>query len=70
LRTEEATAIAGQWLHKCDQLKRLDFNPSLYIKNDLKNVRGYLPSSKEKLKNDQPVLCNLLKLHNIIDDKS
>jgi hypothetical protein len=68
LRTEEATAIAGQWLHKCDQLKRLDFNSSLYIKNDLKNVKGYLPSSKEKLKNDQPGLYNILKVHKIIAD--
>ena len=62
LKAEESTEIAGQWLQKCDQLKRIDFNPSIIIKNDLKNVKKYLPPSKEKLKNEQQELYGILKL--------
>ena len=38
------------------------------IKNNLKNVKKYLPPSKEKLKKDQHELYEILKLHNIIDE--
>jgi hypothetical protein len=68
LSNEDSTKIASQWLQKCDQLKKIDFNSSIYIKNNLKKVKEYLPSSREKLKKDQPELYDILKLYNIVDE--
>jgi len=65
LTNEVAFNILNKWLQKCNELKKIDFDPTAYIKNDLKNVKGYLPPSKEKLKNQYLDLYNILK-HNDI----
>lgn len=53
LSNEESTKMANEWLQKCNGLRNLDFNTHMYIQNDLRRVKEYLPSSKEKLKKDQ-----------------
>jgi hypothetical protein len=62
---EEATRILSDWLRKCDETRKLDFNAQKEIKIKLKNVKSYLPSSQETLKTDQPDLSDLLSKHNI-----
>src|SRR6185437_11884438 len=60
LTNEETIEILNEWLQKCGRLKKIDFNPLIMIKNDLKNVREYKPTSKEKLKNEYKNLYDLL----------
>ncbi len=68
LSNEESIIILKEWLQKCDQLKKIDFNSSICIKNNLKKVKKYLPSSREKLKKEQHELYDTLKLHSVIDE--
>ena len=65
LTNENATNILKQWLQKCDKVKKIDFDSTAYIKNDLKNVKEYLPPSKVKLKNQYPEIYNILKYNKI-----
>ena len=53
-------------VQKCDKVKKIDFNSTLYIKSNLKNVKEYLPPSKEKLKNQYPEIYTILKYKKII----
>ena len=61
----EAIRILNDWLNKCDDVKKLDFNPQREIANRLRNVGPFLPSSRETLKKQQPELYSLLVRHNI-----
>jgi hypothetical protein len=67
LTSEEAFIILNEWLQKCDKLRKLDFIPKIKIKVDLKNVKIYLPPSKEKLKR-YTELYNILRTKNILSD--
>jgi hypothetical protein len=45
LSPDEAHGIVYEWLDKCSQLRRLDFNPTYRIKGVLNNSKGFLPVS-------------------------
>ena len=66
LTNENAINILNQWLQRCDKVKKIDFDSTVYIKSDLKNVKEYLPPSKEKLKNQYLQIYNILKYKKII----
>jgi len=66
LTKENSINILNQWLQRCDKVKKIDFDSTIYIKSDLKNVKEYLPPSKEKLKNQYPEIYNILKYKKII----
>lgn len=68
LSKEESTKISGEWLQKCDNLRRLDFNHYSYIQSDMKRVKEYLPFSKEKLKQEQTKLFHTFRSKNILSD--
>lgn len=65
---EDCIWILNEWINKCDRIKKIDFDSSLYVKNDLKNVKKYLPPSREKLKNQYTELYNILKDNNVFSD--
>ncbi|MGN6349443.1 MAG: DNA primase noncatalytic subunit PriX [Candidatus Nitrosocosmicus sp.] len=65
---DESMHLLNEWINKCDHIKKIDFDANSYIKNDLKNVKGYLPPSKEKLKNQYVELYYILKNNNIFLD--
>jgi hypothetical protein len=65
LSRDEAIIILSDWLRKCDEVRKLDFNAQREIIVRLKNVKSYLPSSKETLRKEQPELYNLLAKHNV-----
>ncbi len=66
LSNEEASRILMEWLERCEQIGKLDFSPTLVIKNNLRSVKTYLPPSVEKLKKDHTELYELLKLKSIV----
>ena len=66
LTNENAINILNQWLQRYDKVKKIDFDSTIYIKSDLKNVKEYLPPSKEKLKNQYTEIYNILKYKKII----
>ncbi len=66
LTTDDAAIIASEWLQKCDTLRKLDFIPQIYIQNDLRRVKAYLPSSKETLKQNQTGLYDIFRAKNIL----
>jgi hypothetical protein len=61
LSSDEAHGIIREWLDKCSQLRRLDFNPSYRIKSVLNSSKGFLPVSCEKLKTENVGFYNLLQ---------
>lgn len=65
LPRDEAVIILRNWLKKCDEVRKLDFNAQREINIRLKSVKSYLPSSKQTLKTEQPELYELLSKHNI-----
>jgi hypothetical protein len=66
LANEEVETILNEWLQKCSNLRKIDFNPQIKIKDDLKNVKKYLPPSKERLKKEYKELYNIFRSKNII----
>ena len=61
----EALKILDEWLKKCDRLRSLDFMPNKMIEDDMKNMRQYLPPSKDNLKDQYKELYYILNLlHN------
>ncbi len=60
LSHEEAFNVLRDWLNKCHQLKRLDFNVNQKIKNDLESVISYRPISFSNLKEENRELYNTL----------
>jgi hypothetical protein len=54
---EDTTNIVINWLNKCDQIKKLDFNCVQKIREGIKGAaKGYLPISREKLSEENPEL--------------
>ena len=68
LSHEESAPILNEWLQKCDQLNRLDFNPHLEIKYRLRHVGPFLPASKETLKREHTEIYRIFIAKNIISD--
>ncbi len=66
LTNEDTSILLKEWLQKCDGLRKLDFNSHVYLNNSLRNVKKYLPPSKEKLKDKYTELYRLLRSKNII----
>ncbi len=56
----EAFNLIGDWLNKCHQLKRLDFNVIQKIKYDLKSVCSYHPISFNYLKEENRELYDIV----------
>ncbi len=72
LPDNEVIAILTDWLKSCNDLRKLDFEPSKRIKENMKYAKTYLPISKTKLKEENLEIYKLLyqneynKLKNII----
>jgi hypothetical protein len=66
LSPDEVHGIVREWLDKCSQLRRLDFNPSYRIKSVLNNSKGFLPTSCEKLKTENQGFYNLLQENGVL----
>jgi hypothetical protein len=60
LSHDEAFNTIRDWLNKCRQLRRLDFNVNHKIKSDLESVNSYRPISFNNLKEESPELYNTL----------
>jgi hypothetical protein len=60
LSHDEAFNIIRDWLNKCHQLRRLDFNVNQKIKSDLESVNSYRPISFNNLKEENRELYNTL----------
>jgi hypothetical protein len=62
LPEQEVTDIIGDWLNRCNQLRQLDFNYKQKIKDGIEGAKeGYLPISREKLRNENSRLYFLLQ---------
>ena len=62
LSEQEATDIIKDCLSRCNQLRRLDFNYKQKIKDGIEGAKeGYLPISREKLRNENSRLYFLLQ---------
>jgi hypothetical protein len=58
---KEAYSVIKEWLDKCDNLEKLNFNTKLKIKEGLKGAsKGYFPISLEKLKEENKQLCDIV----------
>lgn len=64
---EETIILLDNWLNKCDELVKTDFNHRQFIKNNLRYVKSYLPPSRESLKSGLPELYEVLKVKKIIN---
>jgi DNA invertase Pin-like site-specific DNA recombinase len=64
LSCEECFNIIKEWLIKCDQLERLNFNSSQKIREGINAAtkKGYYPISLEKLKSESKELFYMLSL--------
>jgi hypothetical protein len=61
LPKEEACSVIKDWLDKCNELEKLNFNSKTKIKDGLKGAsKGYLPISMEKLKEENRQLYALV----------
>jgi hypothetical protein len=59
---QETLDIIKDWLDRCNQLRRLDFNYKQKIKDGIEGAKeGYLPIGREKLKNENSRLYFLLQ---------
>jgi hypothetical protein len=62
LSEQEVTDVIKDWLSRCNQLRRLDFNYRQKIKDGIEGAKeGYLPISREKLRNENSRLYFLLQ---------
>ena len=57
---DEAFNVIRDWLNKCHQLKRLDFNLNQNIKYDLDSVSSYCPISFNNLKEENRELYDIV----------
>ena len=53
LEYEQTFTILKDWLEKCNNLRKLDFNPDIEIKAKLRHVKHYNPISIKKMKDDK-----------------
>jgi hypothetical protein len=61
LSKEEACSIMNDWLDKCNELERLNFNAKAKIKEGLNGAsKGYRPISLEKLKEENKSLYDIV----------
>ena len=61
LPKEEAYSVMKEWLDKCDNIEKLNFNSKTKIKDGLKGAsKGFLPISMEKLKEENRQLYDLV----------
>ena len=61
LPKEESYSVMKDWLDKCNQLKRLDFNAKIKINEGLKGAgKGYFPISLGKLKEENKALYDMI----------
>ena len=58
---DKSFEILKTWLEKCNNLRKLDFNPYTEIKDKLRYVKHYNPVSIKTLENDNINLYLLLK---------
>ena len=66
LSERDTTNIIKMWLNQCDRLRRLDFNPNQKIGDGIEGAtKGYLPVSREKLKEENKALYNLVHNQNL-----
>ena len=65
LEYEESYKLLKTWLEKCNNLRRLDFNPNIEIKIRLRYVKHYQPISITTLKNNNKDLYLLLRQKDI-----
>ena len=57
LPKEESYSVMKDWLYRCNELERLNFNAKIKIKEGLKGAsKGYFPISIEKLKEENNAL--------------
>jgi hypothetical protein len=56
----QASKMMGDWLDKCNKVRRLDFEPRLKIYSIIKGNKGYKPISYSKLKEENKDLSKLL----------
>ena len=67
LPMQEVTNTIRNWLNRCNQLRRLDFNYKQKIKDGIEGAkRGYLPISLSKLKEENSGLYTVLHNRNLI----
>ena len=59
---EEAFNTIRDWLNRCNELRRLQFNGAYLIKYNINSAKrnGYLPISLEKLKTENAYMYNAL----------
>ena len=57
---DEAFHVISDWLNRCHQLKRLDFNVNQKIKYDLESVSSYRPISFDNLREENRELYDIL----------
>jgi hypothetical protein len=62
----EAFGIMHDWLDKCNQVKRLDFNHNLRIKSVISSSKDFFPVSCEKLKAENEGFYNLLQGNGVL----
>ena len=61
LPKEESYSVMKDWLDKCNELERLNFNAKIKIKEGLKGAsKGYFPISIEKLKKENKALYSIV----------
>lgn len=62
LSYKESFNIIKQWLLKCNELKRLDFDSDQRIKEGLRGAaRGYYPIGRSKLKEELPAFYDYIQ---------
>jgi hypothetical protein len=66
LTYDESYSIICDWLDKCSEVKKLDFNSHYKVKETLDNSNRFLPISKDKLENENYGLYLLLRERNVI----
>jgi hypothetical protein len=66
LTYDESYSIIRDWLDKCSEIKKLDFNPHYKIKEALGKSNRFLPISKVKLENENYGLYLLLREKSVV----
>lgn len=66
LSEEQSTKMIINWLNRCSQLARLDFNPSSKIEYAIRRVRTYGPVHHYTVRKEHGVLYELLKTKGVL----
>jgi hypothetical protein len=66
LSVEQSTYMIIDWLNKCTQLSRLNFNPSSRIDYAIKHVGKYGPVHPDTLRKEHDTLYELLKVQGVL----